>query len=95
MWQGYVYVNDVRYSNIFTFAVGIFFVNASQKERVGPLGLALSFSVSMPDSNLRAPATGTTWSQSMLCDHVFFCFRHKKPPGASFADAKLGRVSRT
>ncbi len=29
MWQGYVYVNDVRYSNIFTFAVGIFFVNAS------------------------------------------------------------------
>lgn len=30
MWQGYVYVNDVRYSNIFTFAVGIFFVNASQ-----------------------------------------------------------------
>lgn len=27
MWQGYVYVNDVRYSNIFTFAVGIFFVN--------------------------------------------------------------------
>ena len=30
MWQGYVYVNDVRYSNIFTFAVGIFFVNASR-----------------------------------------------------------------
>lgn len=30
MGQGYVYVNDVRYSNIFTFAVGIFFVNASQ-----------------------------------------------------------------
>ena len=29
MGQGYVYVNDVRYSNIFTFAVGIFFVNAS------------------------------------------------------------------
>ena len=30
MWQGYVYVNDVRYSNIFTFAVGIFFVNTTQ-----------------------------------------------------------------
>ncbi len=29
MWQGYVYVNDVRYSNIFTFAVGIFFVNTT------------------------------------------------------------------
>lgn len=32
MWQGYVYVNDVRYSNIFTFAVGIFFVNTTQAE---------------------------------------------------------------
>lgn len=32
MGQGYVYVNDVRYSNIFTFAVGIFFVNASQTD---------------------------------------------------------------
>ena len=32
MWQGYVYVNDVRYSNIFTFAVGIFFVNTTHTE---------------------------------------------------------------
>ena len=35
MWQGYVYVNDVRYSNIFTFAVGIFFVNTTQKSPEG------------------------------------------------------------
>ena len=36
MGQGYVYVNDVRYSNIFTFAVGIFFVNASQRQAAAP-----------------------------------------------------------
>ena len=36
MGQGYVYVNDVRYSNIFTFAVGIFFVNTTQQRDAAP-----------------------------------------------------------
>ena len=29
------------------------------------------------------PASPATSEQSPLCDHVFFCLRHKKPPGAS------------
>ena len=29
------------------------------------------------------PASPATSEQSPLCDHVIFCLRHKKPPGAS------------
>ena len=45
MWQGYVYVNDVRYSNIFTFAVGIFFVNTTHVVAdIATFAAAFSFS---------------------------------------------------
>ena len=30
-----------------------------------------------------SPVTSTTSEQSPLCSDVFFCLRHKKPPGAS------------
>ena len=56
----------------------------SEERRDGPHTLACgSSSQQRFVETLVDPASPATSEQSPLCDHVFFCLRHKKPPGAS------------
>ena len=56
----------------------------SEERRDGPHTLACgSSSQQRFAETLVDPASPATSEQSPLCDHVFFCLRHKKPPGAS------------
>ena len=75
MWQGYVYVNDVRYSNIFTFAVGIFFVNTTHVGAKSALLRRLFMPAAKKTSSARSLAHPFQIEPAALGFDLVFLFR--------------------